>query len=110
MQTRLILSAVQRVMQNMPLMFNNAYIKINAYREGEDSPPDSMSSTLLQPSVTLEVRGFSPVTLDSTLENYFDNEKSGGEEEAIITPIERKDGVVYVKFKNEQGKVESKVY
>ncbi|KAK3091070.1 hypothetical protein FSP39_016923, partial [Pinctada imbricata] len=107
--------AVHRVMQNKPIMYDEHYIEIHPVKQHDESftdlllmsPGDKVDTasprdevdTADTDSVVLEVKGFSSKTADSTLEDYFESEKSGGGQDSIITPIKRITDTAYVTFK-----------
>uniref|UniRef100_A0A8B8B896 Poly [ADP-ribose] polymerase 14-like isoform X4 n=1 Tax=Crassostrea virginica TaxID=6565 RepID=A0A8B8B896_CRAVI len=108
---------VERLLQSKPLLFKTHYIKVEPYHSGDDSslnltglaePETSLveQDACNEPgenlAVTLEVSGFKPEVREETLEDYFENKKSGGKEGSLCLPIkmEADRSVAYVRFKD----------
>lgn len=103
----ILFSAVGRLLQSKPLLFKTHYINIEPYHPNDDSllTLSGLAEPEQGPLVTLEVSGFKPETREETLEDYFENEKSGGKADSIRLPIrmEPDKSVAYVEFKDKEG-------
>jgi hypothetical protein len=104
---------VERLLQNKPLLFKTHYIKVEPYSLMDDSRlslsglAEPEQTVIAEPElmVTIEVSGFKPETREETLEDYFENDKSGGRADSVNLPI-RVGGdrsVAYVTFKDREG-------
>ncbi|XP_061179435.1 protein mono-ADP-ribosyltransferase PARP14-like [Saccostrea echinata] len=101
---------VTRLLQSEPLLFKTHYIKVEPYVPMDDSrlslsglaEPQPTSEAEQSLTVTLEVSGFKPETREETLEDYFENEKSGGRAESVCLPVrvEADKSVAYVKLRD----------
>lgn len=113
-------SDVERLLQSKPLLFKTHYIKVEPYHSGDDSSlnltglaepetslvePDACNEPGENLTVTLEVSGFKPEVREETLEDYFENKKSGGKEGSLCLPIkmEADRSVAYIRFKDRDG-------
>lgn len=103
----LLFPAVGRLLQSKPLLFKTHYINVEPYHPNDDSllTLSGLAEPEQGPLVTLEVSGFKPETREETLEDYFENEKSGGKADSIRLPIrmEPDKSVAYVEFKDKEG-------
>lgn len=103
----LLFPAVGRLLQSKPLLFKTHYINVEPYHPNDDSllTLSGLAEPEHGPLVTLEVSGFKPETREETLEDYFENEKSGGQADSIRLPIrmEPDKSVAYVEFKDKEG-------
>ncbi|KAK3606054.1 hypothetical protein CHS0354_006399, partial [Potamilus streckersoni] len=94
-------SVIDRVLQKLPLAIQGKQLKIEIYKEVDESEKvvgdDDEHNDL--PKTTVEVRGFSQDTSADALEMYFENTKrSGG---GPIRNIEWKDEVALITFESE---------
>ncbi|XP_056001251.1 protein mono-ADP-ribosyltransferase PARP14-like isoform X3 [Ostrea edulis] len=96
--------SVERLLENKPLLFKTHYIKVEPYSSMDDSKLSLSGLAEPELMVTLEVSGFKPETRGETLEDYFENDKSGGKAESVCLPIivESDRSVAYVKFKDRE--------
>ncbi|KAL3863208.1 hypothetical protein ACJMK2_004974 [Sinanodonta woodiana] len=94
-------SVIDRVLEQLPLVFKGQQLKIEIYKEVEvpEQVVEEEDERIDLPKTTVEVRGFSQDTAAEDLEMYFENNKrSGG---GPIRTIYFKDNVAMITFESE---------